>query len=86
MSARDNGCECLTLECYSHLLTDVFGLPIRYCKNLEKVGEISKMFPNNKVLIRMEGHLSVSVNSIIYDLFDCRNHFATCYWIVPNKN
>ena len=86
MSARDNGCECLTLECYSHLLTDVFGLPIRYCENWERVGEIAKMFPNNKVLIRMEGHLSMSDNSIIYDLFDCRNHFATCYWIVPNKN
>lgn len=86
MSARDNGCECLNVKCYSHLLTDIFKLPIRYCEHWERVIDIAKMFPNNKVLIRMDGHLSVSENSIIYDLFDCRNHLATCYWIVPNKN
>ena len=86
MSAKDNGCECLNYQCYSHLLTDVFGLPIEYCNNWERVKDIAKKYPNNKVLIRMEGHLTMSDNGIIYDLFNCTEHLVTCYWVIPNKN
>ena len=86
MSAKERGCECLNVDCYSHLLTDIFNFPVRYCENFERVIDIARMYPNNNVLIRIDGHLTVSCNSIIYDLFDCRQRLVTKYWIIPNKN
>lgn len=82
VSADINRCEKLCVCCYHHLLEDIFKLPVRYCKNGETVGEIARMYPNNKVIIRIDGHLTMSDKAIIYDLFDCRNKIVDCYWIV----
>ena len=46
------------------------------------VGEISGMFPNNTLLITMNGHIVCSKNGVIYDTFDCRNREAEYVWIV----
>lgn len=86
MSAEHNKCDTLCVCCYHHLLEDVFGLPMRSPENWERVGDIAQMYPNNNVLIRIHGHLTVSCNSVIYDLWDCRQRLVDCYWIVPNKN
>ena len=86
MSAEHNKCDTLCVCCYHHLLESVFGLPMRSCENFERVGEIAKKYPNNKVLIRIEGHLTMSDNGVIYDLWDCTQRLVDCYWIVPNKN
>jgi hypothetical protein len=86
MSAEVNDCEELCVCCYHYLLEDVFNLPIRYCDEWERVGDIAKMFPNNKVLIRIQGHLTMSDNGVVYDLWNCTERLVDCYWIVPNKN
>ena len=86
MSADINNCDKLCVCCYHHLLENVFNLPVRYPKNWERVGDIAKNFPNNKVIIRIEGHLTMSENGVIYDLWDCSKRLVDCYWIVPNKN
>ena len=86
MSAEVNHCDELCVCCYNHLLENVFNLPVRFCENWERVGEIAKMFPNNKVIIRIQGHLTMSDNGVIYDLWDCTQRLVDCYWIVPNKN
>jgi len=46
------------------------------------VGEISGMFPNNTLLITMQGHIVCSKNGIIYDTFDCRNREIEDVWLV----
>ena len=86
MSAEVNDCEELCVCCYHYLLEDVFNLPVRYCDEWERVGDIAKMFPNNKVLIRIQGHLTMSDNGVVYDLWNCTERLVDCYWIVPNKN
>ena len=86
MSAEVNNCDTLCVCCYNLLLEDIFKLPVRYCKNNETVIDIAKIYPYNKLLIRIEGHLTTSDCGVIYDLWDCRNRLVDCYWIVPNKN
>ena len=82
MSAEVNNCDALCVCCYNLLLEDVFKLPVRYAYNNETVIDVAKMFPHNKVLIRIEGHLTMSENGIVYDLWDCRNRLVDKYWIV----
>lgn len=83
LSAEHNNCDTLCVCCYHHLLEDVFNLPVRYPQNWERVEEISDMYPNNNLIIRVEGHLTCSLKgSIIYDLWDCRKRLVDCYWIV----
>ena len=82
MSAEVNNCDAICVCCYTLLLEDVFKLPVRYAHNNETVIDVAKMFPHNKVLIRIEGHLTVSDSGIIYDLWDCRNRLVDKYWIV----
>lgn len=49
----------------------------------ETVGEISGMYPNNILLITMNGHITCSKPyGVIYDTFDCRDRKAEYCWIV----
>ena len=45
--------------------------------------EVAKKYPHNKVIIRIEGHLTMSENGVVYDLWDCTHKSVDCYWIVP---
>lgn len=82
LSAKHNGCDCITLSCYRHLLEGIFELPVRFCEEGETVSDIANAYPHNVVLIRIEGHLSVSLYSVVNDLWDCRDKQVTCYWVV----
>lgn len=53
----------------------VYDLPIR-------VGEVSAMYPDNVLLITMNGHITCSMYGVIYDSFDCRDRIAEYCWIV----
>lgn len=53
-------------------LDDVYG----------SVGYVSSRFPNNILLITMNGHITCSKYGIIYDTFDCRNREAETVWLV----
>ena len=46
------------------------------------VGEIAGMFPNNTLLITMNGHIVCSKNGVIYDTFDCRDREVESVWLV----
>lgn len=83
MSAAYNHCDTLCVDCYRHLIENVFKLPVRYPEKFEKVIDIAKAYENNKVLIRIEGHLTVSEYGKIFDLWDCTQRLVSCYWIVP---
>lgn len=83
MSSKVNNCDTLCVCCYHHLLEDVFHLPVRHCKAWERVKDIARSYPNNKVIIRIDGHLTVSDCGIIRDLWDCTERLVDCYWIVP---
>lgn len=46
------------------------------------VGEVSAMFPDNVLLITMNGHIVCSKNGIVYDTFDCRKRKVEDVWLV----
>lgn len=52
------------------------------------VGYVSAMFPNNTLLITMEGHITCSKPDrktgmpTIYDTFDCRDREVESVWLV----
>lgn len=46
------------------------------------VGELAKLYPNNVLLISMNGHITCSKFGIVYDSFDCTSRQAENAWIV----
>lgn len=51
------------------------------------VGYVSSLFPNNTILITMNGHITCSKpdkygRPTIYDTFDCRDRTAESVWLV----
>lgn len=74
-------CDELSVVCYEHLLD--YDLDFIHYKGYGKsVEEIANDFKNHILLIRINGHLTVSMYGTIYDLFDCTKEIATDFWIV----
>lgn len=78
----DNNCEKLCVCCYDYLLTDTLCYRRFDCKDDYTVAEISSKHPRNKLIIRVEGHLTSSIYGTILDIWDCSDEIVDCYWIV----
>ena len=48
----------------------------------KKVGEVAGEYPNNILLITMNGHITCSRYGVVIDTFDCRDRVAEEAWIV----
>lgn len=47
------------------------------------VGQVADKYPNDRVIMRINGHLTCAVkNSIVKDIWDCREEICDIYWIV----
>lgn len=77
-------CERLCVCCYQHLLDDVFKYDKVHCSGLT-VREFAVRHPEGVYLIRMDGHLSVLANGVIYDLWDCSDEVLTDVWYVDKR-
>lgn len=82
LTAEMYNCETLCVCCYHNLLDDLFDFPCYFCKNGETVNDLSKKYPNNKVIIRVQGHLTCSIYGKIPDIWNCSEEIVDCYWIV----
>lgn len=82
MTAACYECDALFVDCYSRLLEDVFGYIGVKCFHAETVEEIARAYPNNKVLIRINGHLTVALSSFVFDTWNCSQELADRYWVV----
>lgn len=49
------------------------------------VGELAEEYPKGIFLVTMEGHITVIIDGIVYDTFDCRDGIIWCVWEVPRK-
>lgn len=74
-------CDDLNLRCYEKLLDDDLQLK-HYIGNNKTAQEVANDFPNNKILLRMDGHLSYAEHGNIYDIWDCSNEIITDFWIL----
>lgn len=53
----------------------VYNIPIT-------VGMVAGAYPDNILLITMNGHITCSKYGVVYDSFDCRERIAEYCWIV----
>ena len=82
LSAEVNRCDTLCVCCYRYLLTDLFCLD-GYSTNREvTVAEVAADHPNDKVIIRVDGHLTCSINGVVLDIWDCTDELVDCFWVV----
>jgi hypothetical protein len=75
-------CDKLCVCCYHNLLERVLGYSRQTCINGETVEQIAKNHPQDKVIIRIEGHLTSSIKGTVVDIWDCTDKPVDCYWIV----
>lgn len=81
LNANEFQCDCLNVRCYEKLLDNDIGLP-HYMSFGKTAKEVAEDYCNNTLLLRMEGHLSCSINGDIHDIWDCSNELITDFWIV----
>jgi hypothetical protein len=84
-TAKAYNCEKLCVCCYHYLIEDYFGYACNYCDNGEVVQDIANLYPNDKIIIRVKGHLTCSINGKIKDIWDCSQEKVDCYWVKNNK-
>ena len=80
-NSKYNSCDKLTKSCYRSLLENNFGLQSKYGRG-KTVQEIASMYPHNRVIMRIYGHLTTSVNGESLDTFDCTQEIVDEYWVV----
>ena len=54
----------------------------RACHYSKTVGEFAEEYTKGTFLITMQGHITVAIDGIIYDTFDCTNRRMWCAWQV----
>lgn len=54
----------------------------RVCHYSKTVGEFIEEFSKGTYLITMQGHITVCIDGVLYDTFDCRNRRMWCAWEV----
>ena len=81
LSAKTLNCCRICRPCYTEFLKNYFGLNVIE-DYYHTVGELADLYPNNILLLRTDGHLTCSIDGVVYDIFDCRNEIVTHYWIV----
>ena len=74
-------CDKLCVDCYSNLLTQVFGYEM--CDgNGKAVSEIGEEHPDDILIVRLKGHLTCVIRNILFDIWDCTDEICDRYWIV----
>lgn len=81
-TAKRNKCAKLCVCCYDNLLSGKLGYQKYKCKNGETVADIVKSFPNNKLIIRIDGHLTSAAYGMLYDTWNCSDKIVDCFWII----
>lgn len=75
-------CEELCVCCYHKLLEDVLCYPREECDFKKTVEEVAFNYPKNTLIIRVDAHLTSSINGTILDIWDCSEELVDCFWIV----
>ena len=74
-------CPRLCIDCYEKLLNGILGYKTRYGRG-ETVEEIASRYDGKKVIIRIKGHLTCSINGVVLDIWDCTKKIVDCFWVI----
>lgn len=82
LTASEYKCDKLCICCYHNLLDDVLCYHRKYCDFKETVEEVALKYPKNTLIIRVQEHLTSSINGTVLDIWDCSDELVDCFWIV----
>ena len=82
LTADKHECEKLCVCCYQYLLSDTLCYRMEKCHFKTTVEEVASNYPKNKLIIRVQSHLTSSINGTIMDIWDCSQELVDCFWIV----
>ena len=82
MTTFSHMCDKLCVCCYHNLLEGVLGYERQTCQNGETVEQIAQRYPHDKLIIRINAHLTSSIKGTVYDIWDCSQKPVDCYWVV----
>lgn len=82
LSATACKCEPLNVDCYKNLLEGVFNLPRFDCGFTKTVKDVAEEHPLDKVIIRVDQHLTSALYGVVLDIWDCSDELVDCFWIV----
>lgn len=82
LAAKEYGCDKLCVCCYSYLLEDILCYTRQDCRFKKTVHDLASEYPRNRLIIRVEQHLTTSVYGNILDIWDCSDELVDCFWIV----
>lgn len=82
LTASEYKCDKLCICCYHNLLDDVLCYHRMYCDFKETVEEVASKYPKNTLIIRVQEHLTSSINGTVLDIWDCSDELVDCFWIV----
>ena len=77
--ARERGLMLSSVQSIESYLDDNYK---RFCNYNITVGEFARKYNRGIYLVTMRGHITVIVNGVIIDTFDCSNRKMWCAWIV----
>lgn len=75
-------CDKLYVECYSNLLSGIFEYDKYFCNTPITVEELVNEYPDKRLIIRVNGHLTSSIFGTLLDIWDCSDELVDCFWIV----
>lgn len=74
-------CNMIVKDCYNILLNDYYGFKC-YNGMGNTVKQVANDFKDKTLIIRIEGHLTMSRNGIIEDTWNCEDKIVDVFWIV----
>lgn len=77
--ARERGLMLSSVQSIESYLDDNYK---RFCNYNITVGEFARRYNKGTYLVTMRGHITVIINGVIIDTFDCSNRKMWCAWIV----
>jgi hypothetical protein len=82
LTAEKYDCDKLCVCCYHRLLEDILCYYREECYFKQTVEEVAKRFPRNKLIIRVDAHLTSAMYGVVLDIWDCSQELVDCFWIV----
>lgn len=82
LTASEYECDKLCICCYNNLLENILCYNRIDCNFNKTVKTIATSYPKNKLIIRVDQHLTCSIYGTILDIWDCSDELVDCFWIV----
>ena len=82
LTSQTYKCDELCVCCYHHLLEDILCYVCQEVDFDETVKALANRYPRNRLIIRVDSHLTCAINGTVLDIWDCSNELVDCFWIV----